>query len=31
MDIPMVSARGAADAERLGVEPKPMRTVLGAG
>jgi uncharacterized protein YbjT (DUF2867 family) len=28
MEIPMVSARGAADAEALGVVPKPMREVL---
>jgi uncharacterized protein YbjT (DUF2867 family) len=28
MEIPMVSARGAADAEALGVVPKPMRDVL---
>jgi uncharacterized protein YbjT (DUF2867 family) len=28
MEIPMVSARGPADAEALGVVPKPMRDVL---
>ncbi len=31
MDIPMVSRHGTADAERLGVLPKPMRAVLGVG
>ncbi|HST55851.1 MAG TPA: NAD(P)H-binding protein [Solirubrobacteraceae bacterium] len=31
MEVPMVSATGAADAERLGVAPTPMRAVLGAG
>jgi NADH dehydrogenase len=30
MEVPMTSERGTADAERLGVEPRPMRTVLGA-
>jgi uncharacterized protein YbjT (DUF2867 family) len=29
LDVPMVSARGTADAERLGVVPRPMRAVLG--
>lgn len=31
LDIPMTSARGTADAEGLGVAPKPLRTVLGVG
>lgn len=31
MEVPMTSATGTADAERLGVHPKPMRAVLGAG
>lgn len=31
MEVPMLSSRGAADAERLGVDPKPMRAVLGLG
>jgi uncharacterized protein YbjT (DUF2867 family) len=31
MDVPMVAARGTADAESLGVRPRPMRAVLGAG
>jgi len=31
MEVPMTSRSGTADAERLGVEPKPMRAVLGAG
>lgn len=30
MEVPMISARGVADAERLGVSPQPMRAVLGA-
>jgi NADH dehydrogenase len=30
MEVPMTSERGTADAERLGVEPRPMRAVLGA-
>jgi hypothetical protein len=30
LEVPMVSARGVADAERLGVKPQPMRAVLGA-
>jgi uncharacterized protein YbjT (DUF2867 family) len=29
MEVPMVSAGGTADAEALGVTPKPMREVLG--
>ena len=29
MEVPMISARGAADAERLGVKPQPMSGVLG--
>jgi uncharacterized protein YbjT (DUF2867 family) len=29
MEVPMVAARGSADAERLGVSPQPMGTVLG--
>jgi uncharacterized protein YbjT (DUF2867 family) len=29
--VPMTSPKGTADAERLGVQPKPMRAVLGAG
>jgi NADH dehydrogenase len=28
MQIPLVSARGSADAERLGVHPRAMRDVL---
>jgi uncharacterized protein YbjT (DUF2867 family) len=28
-EVPMVSERGTADAERLGVEPRPMAGVLG--
>ena len=31
MEIPMTSRSGTADAERLGVDPKPMRAVLGVG
>jgi uncharacterized protein YbjT (DUF2867 family) len=31
MEIPMVSRHGTADAESLGVVPKPMRAVLGVG
>ena len=31
MEIPMTSRSGTADAERLGVSPKPMRAVLGVG
>jgi uncharacterized protein YbjT (DUF2867 family) len=30
MEVPMVSARGTADAEALGVEPLPLEAVLGA-
>jgi uncharacterized protein YbjT (DUF2867 family) len=30
MEVPMVSERGTGDAERLGVEPRPMAGVLGA-
>jgi hypothetical protein len=30
MEVPMTSRRGTADAERLGVEPRPMEAVLGA-
>jgi uncharacterized protein YbjT (DUF2867 family) len=31
MEISMISARGSADAERLGVSPQPMQAVLGVG
>jgi NADH dehydrogenase len=31
MEIPMTSRQGTADAEALGVVPKPMRAVLGVG
>jgi NADH dehydrogenase len=31
MAVPMTSPKGTADAERLGVQPRPMRAVLGAG
>jgi NADH dehydrogenase len=31
LEIPLVSAGGTADAERLGVHPKPMGAVLGVG
>jgi uncharacterized protein YbjT (DUF2867 family) len=31
MAVPMTSPTGTADAERLGVQPKPMRAVLGVG
>lgn len=31
MEVPMTSERGTADAERLGVEPRAMGAVLGAG
>jgi NADH dehydrogenase len=31
MEIPMTTPSGTADAERLGVRPKPMRAVLGVG
>jgi hypothetical protein len=30
-EIPMTTPSGTADAERLGVVPKPMRAVLGVG
>ena len=29
MEVPMISARGAADAEALGVRPQRMAAVLG--
>ena len=29
MEVPMTSERGTEDAERLGVEPRPMGAVLG--
>jgi NADH dehydrogenase len=31
LEVSMISARGTADVERLGVTPKPMRAVLGVG
>lgn len=31
LEVPMVTRHGTADAERLGVVPKPMRAVLGLG
>jgi uncharacterized protein YbjT (DUF2867 family) len=31
MEVPMLSGRGVADAESLGVAPQPMSAVLGAG
>jgi uncharacterized protein YbjT (DUF2867 family) len=31
LDIPMTSRHGTVDAERLGVQPQPMRAVLGVG
>ena len=31
MEVPMISRQGTADAESLGVIPKPMRAVLGVG
>jgi uncharacterized protein YbjT (DUF2867 family) len=31
MEVPMISARGMADAQALGVSPQPMRAVLGVG
>jgi len=31
LQVPMTSRHGTADAERLGVMPKPMRAVLGVG
>ncbi len=30
MEVPMISERGTADVRRLGVDPRPMRAVLGA-
>ena len=29
MEVPMTTERGTEDAERLGVEPRPMAEVLG--
>jgi hypothetical protein len=31
LEVPMISRHGTADAERLGVVPKPIRAVLGVG
>ena len=31
LEVPLISRQGTADAERLGVRPKPMRAVLGVG
>jgi uncharacterized protein YbjT (DUF2867 family) len=31
LEVPLISRHGTADAERLGVMPKPMRAVLGVG
>jgi uncharacterized protein YbjT (DUF2867 family) len=31
LEVPLISRHGTADAERLGVQPKPMRAVLGVG
>jgi uncharacterized protein YbjT (DUF2867 family) len=31
MEVPMISPRGAGDAERLGITPQPMGAVLGSG
>jgi uncharacterized protein YbjT (DUF2867 family) len=31
LEVPLISGHGTADAERLGVVPKPMRAVLGVG
>jgi len=31
LEVPLISRQGTADAERLGVVPKPMRAVLGVG
>ena len=31
MEVPMLSSRGTADAESLGVTPAPMPAVLGPG
>jgi NADH dehydrogenase len=30
LEVPMITARGTADARALGVEPRPMAAVLGA-
>jgi NADH dehydrogenase len=31
LEVPLISPRGTADAELLGVRPKPMAAVLGVG
>jgi NADH dehydrogenase len=31
LEVPLITRQGTADAERLGVLPKPMRAVLGVG
>jgi hypothetical protein len=31
LEVPLIASGGTADAEALGVTPKPMRAVLGAG
>ena len=31
LQVPLIARQGTADAERLGVLPKPMRAVLGVG
>ena len=31
LEVPLIARQGTADAERLGVLPKPMRAVLGVG
>jgi NADH dehydrogenase len=31
LEVPLIARQGTADAERLGVPPKPMRAVLGVG
>ncbi len=31
LEVPLISRQGTADAECLGVVPKPMRAVLGVG
>jgi NADH dehydrogenase len=31
LEVPLITLQGTADAERLGVLPKPMRAVLGVG
>jgi NADH dehydrogenase len=31
LEVPMISSRGTADAQLLGVEPKPIAAVLGTG